>query len=115
MAGFNYARSKSTADRLLERFGRQAEMLAIKTSGSSFDPIETEVKEPVIIVQLEFTEKDTDFVKVKKSDIKLLIEADANLKEFQKIIDDGIEYEIVDYTPVRPGPVRILYKAHLSN
>lgn len=65
-------------------------------------------------LQTEFKENEIDGKRILKTDVKLIaVEIPDPDKINDKIIINGIKYNIVDYTDLKPGNISMLFKLQL--
>lgn len=101
MTGFNYVRSQSTADRLIQKFGRTA-ILQVKKArtGDVFDPDETGVDEyPCKIAVLDYETKLIDGKLIKIGDKQVYLSAkDLSIvpdPSSHKLVIDGVSHQLI--------------------
>jgi len=107
---FDYTRLKSTADRLVARFGKAAALVSFETSGPDFDPTVTESTADITLVELSYSLTNRNESLVQSGDKLFLIQADAAPALDNKIRLDSVDYAMVDVQPLSPGPLVLLYE-----
>lgn len=120
---FNYANSAATARRLLKRFGRIAQVQTV-TEGT-YDPA-TSTDTPSTITNTDVQCADFDFDDksggqmyqsdslVQVGDRYVLLSADkANIDTSDKLIIDGVTWNVINVKRLAPANVTVLYTAHI--
>jgi len=108
---FDYSSLKSTADRLIARFGKTATLVRLEQSGTDFDPTTVEIEFDVTLVELEFSKMVRDGTLVQQGDKRLLVStAGETPTQADRIRLDDIDYEIVQSDPLNPGGTVLMFE-----
>ena len=107
---FDYSQIKATADRLINRFGKDAVLVTTTTTGPAFDPTVTEVTTDIILAEIGYSLTNRNESLVQAGDKLFLVQAVAEPALDDKIRLDGVDYQMVQVQPLAPGPVTILYE-----
>lgn len=107
---FDYSRLKATADRLIARFGKTAQLVTTTTTGPDYDPTVTETATDITLVELDYSLTNRDGTLVQAGDKLFLVQADAAPDMAAKIRLDSVDYAMVDVQPVSPGATVLLYE-----
>ena len=115
MTKFNYARTASSAVKLLTKFGAAA-TLRRKTGESQYDPVTATVAPswvelPCTVAMVNYSIKDIDGTLIQASDRRLLVAPD--VKEAPQTGDvfvvNGVELTVIRSTPTAPAGKVVLY------
>jgi hypothetical protein len=115
MAGFDYAKSGSTALRLIERFGRSGSLRrTVPGTGPAHNPGDPVVTSyPCTFAVMEFKLSDRDGTHVKAGD-KMAYIAAANLAvepaTTDKLVAGSEIYTIAEVRPLSPAGVAVYYE-----
>lgn len=115
MSGFDYARAKATADRLLARFGQAGSIRRIPVTGSAHNPTKgTPANHAVNLVVIDYQQREIDGTRVLASDRRAYVSA-AGLTiqpETSDLLVDaaGAPYKIVAISPLNPAGTTVLYE-----
>jgi hypothetical protein len=115
MAGFDYPRVRSTADRLVGRFGQP---VTIKRPGAATGPahnptIAAPVSYSATAVVTVFSKREVDGERVRVTDKRVMVGAgDLNItpETSDTITIGGVEHAIISVTPTSPGGVAVIYE-----
>lgn len=103
------------AQKLINKNGRDVTLRTTTTTGGNdFDPTSgttTIVDSVITCVFTKYSAKEIDGTNIQANDKKLL--SYNEILETQKIVDDGIEYEIKNVDTIEPGTTKIIYIAQL--
>lgn len=113
MAGFDYARSRAAAERLIARFGTSGAIRRSVNAGPSYDPEVTDTDYPCRLVVLEYSDTNIDGTLIRGTDKQIYIStADVaiTLTKSDKVIVDGEEYGIERLKPLRPGGLVVYWE-----
>ena len=105
MNRYDYSRLAGTAISLIDRFGRDAVLTKLSTTGG-YDPGDSsETEHPVRIVAWDYQQRERDGTLVQENDRRLIMNA-AVEPESQDMIEGMV---IVNVEAIRPGPVALAY------
>lgn len=90
--------------------GRPMLLRTFTQSGDPWSPSLTPVDTPIIGLQTGWTRSDRDQFLIEIGDIKILIDSSVEPSTAGRIVDNGIDYSIIDFVTVAPGEQAILYK-----
>jgi len=96
---------KATATRLIAKHGRAMTLRAIESYGAEYNPTLVDVDEHIMGVMLEYEAHERDSM-IQSSDKKVLTTAQATAQ--MKLVDGGVEYEIISVKPLQPGDTVIM-------
>jgi hypothetical protein len=119
MANFYEDLKNKTVIPLLEQFGKTIEMQ--NKTNSVYDPVTGKYGDDTFVkfaeglaVQTVYSNKDIDGKLIKQGDKELICAQTTNLsielKADDRIIMDGVTWNVVNVGEVKPGNVRLLYK-----
>jgi hypothetical protein len=113
VTGFDYARPRATADRLIKRYGMAGKLIRAKER-DPYDPNPAEGFDeyPCRVVVTEFSLRDRESSLIEANDRKLLIAAEGlavEPKGEDRIEVGGASFEIVAVMPLKPADTAILY------
>lgn len=116
MTAYNYGRLKSTADRLIAKYGRTGTLRRPGTpTGPTYDPTPgTPADYAVTYVVEDYRNGEVDGARILQSDKRLHM-AVASLAVTPKTSDtlvetDGSVYKIIDVKPLQPGAATLLWE-----
>jgi hypothetical protein len=113
MAGFDYARARATAERLIAKFGTAGAIRRAVTSGPNYDPEITDTDYPCTLVTLEYDDAKIDGTLIRKTD-KLIYVSTAGLSitlaESDKIVAGGEVYAIENLKPLSPAGIVVFWE-----
>ena len=110
MANPAHLRLAATATRLIKKNGRAAELVQTVNTGPSYDPEQSEVATPVVIVQTSFDASEINGSLVQEGDLHVLMDSSVKPTGDMRLRDGGIDYSIIPINQIRPGEVEMLYK-----
>ncbi len=98
-------------ERLIDAIGRDLTLRTVSSSGTFYNPTNSNTDVVVRGVVFDFSTNEIDGTIIQKNDKDILISAKgAVVNKNSKIIDGGVEYAIVTLAEVKPG-TEILYYA----
>jgi hypothetical protein len=113
MTGFDYVRARSTAERLLARFGQPGIIRRIETSGPSYDPVLTPTDHDCTLVDLDYDERNIDGALIKRGD-RMVYLSTAGLtirpELSDKVVIGGVEHAIQNVMPLAPGGTTVFFQ-----
>ncbi|MCP5006168.1 MAG: hypothetical protein GY941_19840 [Planctomycetes bacterium] len=106
-----HERQAAAATRLIAKHGRVI-IIRVKTEDDPNDwqTTSTSVDHSVIGVQTQFKTADIDGEMIRSKDKRFLIDGVVEINESMTLIEDGLEYDIINAELVQPGTRSILYK-----
>jgi hypothetical protein len=113
-AGFNYARSAATAQRLIEKFGQKGKLLKyVEPASSNVKPTYTTINDVGMVV-LDYSTRQIDGTRIQAND-RMIYVGVRNVSDISPVdrIQDatGATYEIIDpVKPLNPGGVVVFYE-----
>ena len=122
---FDYTTSKSTAERLIARFGQNATLRRLESVGPQWAPKQYPTDTTIKAVDLDILKRDRDGSLTAESSRNLLISTSAGIvpRQDYKIViglaasavtDESDWHEIENVKPLSPGGTDILYEAALK-
>jgi len=100
------------AARLIDKNGRDMVLREMVSSGPSYNPTLTPVDHDVVGVVTEYKLSQLNDI-IKVGDKQILMAASAAPNAAMKLIDDGIEFEIVNVFEIKPANNTIMHKVHV--
>lgn len=115
MPGFDYARSKATAERLINRFGQAGAIRrAGNATGDDWNPTTGAFTDTAcMLVELEFTANEIDGTLIRATDRKVLVSTagmEAAPTEADKLVIGDNPMDIVAVKPLSPGGLVLLWE-----
>lgn len=114
MTGFDYARARATAAKLIARFGQASVIRRQTNSGPVYDPVIIETDHACVLVALEYDDDRVDGTLIRRTDKRFYISTAGigiDISESDKVVVEGVEYSIVPPVKVlRPATTTILYE-----
>ena len=116
MAGFDYVRTKATAERLIGKFGQSATLRQVTNSGDSWAPTQTATDTTIIVVDLNERMRDSSGTLEGQTRRTLLVSTSAGVEpgKGDKVLIGGKEHEVSEVRPLAPGGTVILYEVDLA-
>jgi len=111
MAKFDYESVTATAKSLIDEFGREITLKVVTNSGTEWNPTQSEVVSTITAVFTNFSKNEIDNVLILATDKKLLSYEEISLTDF--ILDDGIDYKVMNVDTIQTGDIKIIFKAQL--
>jgi hypothetical protein len=118
MAKFDYARSKETAVRLIDKFG-QAAVLRVKTSTPDPDrwkpPTATTTDYPCTVAVLQFSKREIDGTLIQVGDRRVYIAPDVAVQPAtnHSLIVEGEEHQIINVDVMSPAGIPVYYDVQI--
>ncbi|MGV1833943.1 hypothetical protein ACQZ6C_04215 [Rhizobium rhizogenes] len=113
MAGFDYAKTRATAERLIARFGQQGQFRRIASSGPDYDPVQTSEDFACMLVDLDYAQAHVGDTLIQRGD-RMVYLSTAGLSIVPVLSDrlliGGVEYAIVRIQPLAPGGTTVLWQ-----
>jgi hypothetical protein len=113
MAGFDYVKTRATAERLIAKFGQQGQLRRILTSGPDYDPVQTSEDFACTLVDLDHTQAHIGDTLIQRGD-RMVYLSTAGLSIVPALADRlviaGVEHAIVDVQPLSPGGTAVLWQ-----
>lgn len=113
MAAFDYARARSTAERLLARFGQSGTIRRLVKSGTSYDPVLTPADYACTLVDLDYDERQVDGSLIKRGDrMVYLSTAGFTIRPelSDKVLIGGVEHAIMNVMPLAPSGTTVFFQ-----
>lgn len=113
MAGFDYARARATAERLIAKFGQAGAIRRIVASGPSYDPTLTPVDHPCKLVDLDIDERTIDGTLVMRGDRMVYLSTEGlgiTPELSDKVLIGGVEHAIKNVLPLAPGGTVVFWQ-----
>lgn len=119
---FNYANSAATATRLLTKFGRTIQHIAVAEGAYDTDTgtvTNTETSTDVLAADFDFEDKSGGQVYQANSLVQIgdrycLIDPSiAAINTSDKLVIDGVRWNIINVKKLAPAGVRVLWNCHI--
>jgi hypothetical protein len=94
---------------LISRLGRAVTVRTYTNSGTAFDPSRTPADTPATAVIFDFDASETDGSIIQENDKDISLSSAVPVTKQDKIVDGGIEYEIINIEEVAPGAAVLMY------
>lgn len=98
------------ATEMIGENGRPMLLRTFTQSGDPWSPTQTPVDTPIIGLQTGWTRSDRDQFLIEIGDIGILIDSSVEPSTAGRLINNGVDYSIIDFATVAPGEQTILYK-----
>ncbi|WFU03959.1 hypothetical protein QA648_09575 [Rhizobium sp. CB3171] len=113
MTGFDYAKTRATAERLIAKFGQRAQLRRITSTGPDYDPVQTSQDFACMLVDLDHTQAHIGDTLIQRGD-RMVYLSTAGLSIAPTLADRlviaGVEHAIVDIAPLSPGGTTVLWQ-----
>ena len=113
MAGFDYSRSRATAERLIARFGMPGAIRRAVPTGTSYDPDLADTDYACQLVVMNYEDREVDGTLILASDKKIYASTAGlpiTLERSDKIVASGVAYSIEKLKPLSPGGVIVFWE-----
>lgn len=101
---------KSRIKSVISRLGRPLAYRTVAKAGSFYDPTLATVDTNITGVVFDFRSDEIDGSIVLKKDKQIVVSADGlTIKKGDSIVDNGVEYKIIDFEEVQPGTEKAMY------
>lgn len=111
MAAAIYTRLEATAQRLIAKYGKPAEILRVTTSGTAHDPTVNEASHGIILVETGYSITNRTDSLIQTGDKVGIISTDADVepRKTDKLrFPDGEVWTLEDVQPLNPGGLLLL-------
>ena len=117
---FDYITLRDTvAEPLLKEFGNQGDgflMIPGEPIGEDYGSrLDNDTECPITYTIGHFEKSENNGTLVEENDLMFLVSTEGvtiKVKLANRIVADGIEYQIVRIDPLKPGPIIMLWKVH---
>ena len=106
----DHAWAQELATAAISEHGRSMLLRTFTQSGDPWSPSLTPVDTPVVGLQTGWTRSDRDQFLIETGDIKILIDSNVEPSTAGRIVDNNVDYSIIDFATVAPGEQTIFYK-----
>jgi hypothetical protein len=110
---FNYARSRSTAEKLIAKFGMAGVIRRQTNTGPAYDPVVIDTDYPCTLVVLEYEDARIDGALIRQSD-KLIYVSTKGLTitptEADRVIAHGDTFAIESIKPLSPAGLTVFWE-----
>ena len=106
----DHAWAQELATAAISEHGRSMLLRTFTQSGDPWSPSLTPADTPVMGLQTGWTRSDRDQFLIETGDIKILIDSSVEPSTAGRIVNNGVDYSIVDFATVAPGEQTIFYK-----
>jgi len=94
---------------LIKRGGRIATYRTFVNSGPDYNPTQTPVDTDIYLIEFDFDASERDGSIITSNDTEFAIISDIVIDKKGKIVDKGVEYEIMSVDDVMPGDDPFMY------
>lgn len=106
---FDYIKTKATADRLINNFG--AQLTFSREASGTYDPATGSISSTsqtytADVVWTDFNKDEIDGTTVQRGDARLLVAGTVEIDD--RVTKDGVEYRIIDTSPIKPANTLIM-------
>ena len=118
MAGFDYARARATAERLIAKFGTAGAIRRAVKTGPDYDPEITETDYPCTLVILEIDISKIDGTLIQQGDRMVYVSTKGLTIEVtvsDKLIIAGKEHAIKQCRPLSPAGLTVYYELIIAS
>lgn len=98
---------------LVQTVGRDAVRRRYTNTGNAYDPTRTPADAPIVAAVVAYKAHQIGAGGIQMQDRKAYITADEPMLSTDKVLDGGVEYNIVHLREVRPGDETLVYIAQL--
>lgn len=102
--------AKELAAEMIGEHGRGMMLRTFTQSGDPWSPAQTPVDVNIIALQTDWTRSDRDQFLIESGDIKILVDSSVEPSTAGRIVDNGIDYSIINVVTLAPGEQTIYYK-----
>ena len=102
--------AQELATEAISEHGRSMLLRTFTQSGDPWSPTQAPVDTDVVGLQTGWTRSDRDQFLIETGDIKIMIDSSVEPSTAGRIVDNGIDYSIIDFVTVAPGEQTIFYK-----
>ena len=108
---YDYSKIANTAKRLINKFGRTIIKKTATSGGTEWNPTQTEVDTNIIGVFTNFSKMEIDGTLIQINDKKILTYDEVVLTDI--IVDNGIEYTVMNVDVIQPADLKLIYKVQV--
>ena len=94
---------------LVSRLGRAVTVRVYTNSGTSFDPTRTAADTAATAAVFDFEARETDGSIIQANDKEFVLSSSVPVTQQDAIIDNGVEYSVVNVEQVGPGGSVLMY------
>lgn len=106
----DHAWAAQLATEMISENGRPMLLRTFTQSGDPWSPTQTPADTDIVGLQIGWTRSDRDQFLIETGDIGILIDSSVEPSTAGRIVDNGIDYSIIDFATVAPGEQAIFYK-----
>lgn len=113
---FDYAKSRTTAERLIKRFGQSATLTQTASSGPSYDPVQTTTDHECTLAVLSYNDSDIDGTLVQQGDKVVYLSAEGLSvvpTKDDRLKIGGEVHEIIYLMPLSPAGTVVFWKVQV--
>ncbi|MGV1789181.1 hypothetical protein [Rhizobium sp. A37_96] len=113
MAGFDYDRTRTTAERLIAKFGQKASLRRIASSGPDYDPVQTSEDFACSLVDLDQSQAHIAETLIQRGDRMVYLSTEGlsiTPTLADKMLIGSAEHAIVDVQPLSPGGTVVFWQ-----
>jgi hypothetical protein len=113
MAQFNYARTRSTAERLIERFGQTGALRRTTSDNDPFNPSQTTTDHDCAFAVLDYSKSVVDGTVIQQNDQMVYLSTKGLTiapETTDRLVVGGTALTIVSVKPLSPAGMTIFYE-----
>lgn len=114
MTGFNYARARATAERLIKRFGARGSVLKKVASGTAYDPSMTIQEHGAFFAVMSYENRQIDGTRILATDKLIYLSTEGlaiDVTAADQLRDaGGAVYSVIKATPLAPAGVVVFWE-----
>lgn len=113
MAAFDYDKARSTAERLIAKFGQKGSVRRITNSGPDYDPVQTSEDFACSFVDLDRSQAHVTDTLIQRGDRMIYLSTEGlsiTPTLADKVLIGGIEHAIVDIQLLSPGGTVVFWQ-----
>ncbi|MBB3381793.1 MULTISPECIES: hypothetical protein [unclassified Rhizobium] len=113
MVAFDYDKVRSTAERLIAKFGQKGSLRRIASAGPDYDPVQTSEDFACSFVDLDQSQVHVADMLIQRGDRMIYLSTEGlsiTPTLADKVLIGGIEHAIVDIQPLSPGGTVVFWQ-----
>ena len=113
MDAFDYGKTRTTAERLIAKFGQRGSLRRVVNSGPDYDPVQTSEDFLCSLVDLDQSQVHVADTLVQRGDRMVYLSTEGlsitpTLSD--KVLIGGVEHALVDLQPLSPGGTVVFWQ-----
>lgn len=113
MTTFNYARTRATAERLIERFGQTGALRRTTSDSDPFNPAQTTADHVCTFAVLDYAKRDVDGTLIKQTDQMVYLSTSGLAiapETTDRLVVGGTALTIVSVKPLSPAGTVVMWE-----